>query len=168
MVKRSDQMAKGTLEITNDIMKIGSDIYRINNLVRVGKFEKKSENGGLIFLLLLAILGTFFLGSQEPQIVPVGIGAIIFLGFILSLRKSKYALHLETNSGSGQILWSKKEEDIDSLIELISSVMRAGSKEVKYTVNMNDYSVRDIVMGDKFKSIKDAVIATRGSISQRG
>jgi predicted RNA-binding protein Jag len=95
-------------------------------------------------------------------------GAIKFLGFIISLRKSKYALSLETNSGSGEILWSKKEEDIDSLIELISSVMRDRNKEVRYTVNMNDYTVRDIVMGDKFKSIKDAVIATRGSISQRG
>jgi hypothetical protein len=167
-MERSNQMDKEKLEITNEILKIGSDIYRINNLVRIGKYEKKAENGGLIFFLVLSIIGTFFLGQQEPEVVPVGIGAIIFFGFIISLRKSKYALSLETNSGSGEILWSKKEEDIDSLIELISSVMRDRNKEVKYTVNMNDYTVRDIVMGDKFKSIKDAVIATRGSISQRG
>jgi hypothetical protein len=160
-------MAKGTIEITNEIMKIGSsEIYRIDNLVRIGKLEKKPENGGFIFLLMLTIIGTFLLGSEQPQIVPIGIGAAILLGFIISLRKSKYAVNLETNSGSGEILWSNKEEDVDSLIELISNVMGTKNKEVRYTVNMNDYSVRDIIMGDKFKSIKDAVIATRGSISQ--
>ncbi len=161
-------MNKDTIEITNDIMKIGSkEIYRINNIVRIRKFEEKAENGGLTFLLVLAIAGTIFIGSQEPQIVPIGIGAIILFGFIISQRKSKYAVSLETSSGSGEILWSKNEADVDSLIELISSVMTDKNKEVKYSINMNDYSVRDVVMGDKFKSIKDAVIATRGSISQR-
>jgi hypothetical protein len=79
-MERSNQMAKGKLEITNEILKIGSDIYRINNLVRIGKYEKKAENGGLIFLLLLSIIGTFFLGQQEPEVVPFGIGAIISSG----------------------------------------------------------------------------------------
>jgi hypothetical protein len=161
-------MEDNSLEITNDIMKIGTEIYRIDNLVRIGKREKKAENGGLIVLLLLAIGGTFFLGSQEPEIVPLGIGAAIVLSIIISLRKSKYALSLETNSGSGEVLWSKKEQDIDSLIELISSVMGVKNQAVKYTVNMNDFSVRDIIMGDKFKNIRDAVIATRGATSQRG
>lgn len=160
-------MAKGTIEITNEILRIGSEIYRIKNLVRIGKFEKKAENGGLIFLLILTIVGTFFIGSQEPEFVPVGIAATILWVFILSLRKSKFAVSLETNSGSGEVLWSKDEKVIDSLIELISTAMTTKDKVLKYTVNMNDYSVRDVIMGDKFKNIKDAVIATRGSNAQR-
>ena len=160
-------MATDTLEITNKIMKIGSEIYQINNLVRIGKLEKKAENGGFIVLLLLAVAGTFLLGQQDPELVPFGFGSVVLLIIIISSRKSKFALSIETNSGSGEILWSKKEEDIDSLIELISRVMEAKAQQVKYTVNMNDYSVRDVVLGDKFKSIKDAVIATRGSIAQR-
>ena len=157
-------MKNNSLEITNEIMKIGTEIYRIDNLVRIGKQEEKAEDAGLVFFLLLAIGGTLFLGLQAPGSVSFGLGAIIVLSVIISLRKSKYALRLETNSNSGKILWSKKEEDIDSLIALIASVMEIKNQTVKYTVNMNDFSVKDIIIGDKFKNIKDAVLAARRMI----
>lgn len=48
-------MKDNSLEITNEIVKIGTEIYRIDNLVRIGKREEKAENGGLMIEDLLVI-----------------------------------------------------------------------------------------------------------------
>jgi hypothetical protein len=156
------------LRVTNNILECGDDVYQISNLVRIARFKKEKQNGTLYILMLVAIAGTVFLSQEEPQAVPVGIAAVLLLLVIILFRRTTYALMIETASGSGEVLWSKKKEHIDHLVDLIASVMEHPDRQVNYNVNLHDYSVHETVMGDKFSSIKDAVIATHGAIAKGG
>jgi hypothetical protein len=101
------------------------------------------------------------LGHREPAVPPFGIAAAIVLLVLIAVRRSKYAVRIETNSGSSKLFWTTQERHIDEIIDLILAVMENQEREVNYAINMNDYSVKELVMGDKFKNIKHAAIATR-------
>jgi hypothetical protein len=161
-----------TLEITNRTLKLGSDTYQISNFVSVKKRELPKRNGFLIFLLLVALAVTVVgVASQSgarrqrlpPEAVVVPAAAALVLLLIILGRKSKWALIIETNSGTGEVLTTRKEEFVNQLVALISNVMNDRERQANYIVNIEkatirDQSVREVVMGDKYSNIRDSVI----------
>lgn len=158
------------LEISNNVIKFDHESYQIRNIVRLSKFSEKVSYLGYAVILTVIISGTLFISQQADNegamLIGFGIVFLILLNMIIS--RSKFLLKIETNSGCGTLLYARKEQIIDDLIDLISLVMDSENSSVHYNIDMSDYSVNETVMGDKFSNIKDAVIATRNAVAKGG
>jgi hypothetical protein len=179
-IERNNMRPKKTkdfLNITEKTIKYSGQTYQLINITQVSKLKVTHKRiGKIIFSIVLAAAGLVIAnGPNEFRIVSVFLFPLAFLILIWALvRKNKYALVLETNSGSAEIMSSKDEKFIDELIGIISDVMEkqvSGTNIVAYPKKMqiinNSFNKNvggDEVAGDKFGNINKSNFVNRSNV----
>ena len=154
-----------------------NQVYQLSNITQITKHKLTHKRIAKVILsLMLAAVGVglAIAGERQSGLLPLAAAAFILsiLLFLWALlRRNRYALILETSSGMGEVLVSKKEKFIDELVLTITDVMEKpveGTNLIAYpkttTIVNKSYTnivAGDEVAGDKFENIKNSAIANR-------
>jgi|GEM_PF-6709458 len=170
------------LSITDKIIKYTDgrhteQVYQLSNITQIKKRKLTHKRiAKVVISIALAAGGVAIVATKENDLQPIAAAAIILsiVLFLWSLlRRSHYALILETSSGTGEVLVSKSEKFIDQLVSTITDVMERQIEGTNITAYPKDFTVinnsytknvtGDDVAGDKFENIKNSAIANRSA-----
>lgn len=142
------------LRITNKVIIHNNQAWQVQNITRVGKYIIKKSNPLKVKIVFMNI-GILLIGLlMANEGIAFGIflfcGAVLYLVFKLFkkiFQKSKYALKIETSSGSSELFTSHDESFIDRLVVEITEVIQNQSlmQEVRkeLTVNIDRRTIYD-------------------------
>lgn len=118
------------LSITNSTISLDSTVYQIKNIAQVGKYRIRPKYFfNITFIIISGLIGFAF---PRLLILPL-IGIIERI-----LKKRKYGVRIETNSGGTSLIASTDESLIDRIIKRIVEVMNNQDTPVNYTFNIAD------------------------------
>lgn len=118
------------LSITNSTISLASTVYQIKNIAQVGKYRIRPKYFfNITFIIISGLIGFMF-----PRLL-----ILPFVGIVERiLKKKKYGVRIETNSGGTSLIASTKESFIDEVIEKIVEVMNNQDIPANYTFNISD------------------------------
>lgn len=162
------------LEITNQTLRFSNQIIQMRNITRVGKYTIRQRWKILVGLLVPVVaVGSLVVMTDQrtdpDRIAVLVVGGVILVVLILLLLKKKtFALLLETSSSSKQLFTTKDGPFMDELVDTIGEVLDNQEKPANYTVNIRsakieDHSVRETVMGDKYENVHGSQIKSPGA-----
>ncbi|MFN0146030.1 MAG: DUF6232 family protein [Dehalococcoidia bacterium] len=134
----------GVISIENNVMVWGHQIFQVANLTSISKYRVRRNNLWLYVLMLLVVGAAVYVPSATEEIAaPIigaaGVGFLFVLLLVAALlRRKRYAVRIETNSGTGKVGVATDEQIVDAIINELGTVMRSRDYAGKVTINVKN------------------------------
>lgn len=128
----------------------GSEVYPLKQVARFGKFKITESKIPLIVVIGLGIFGLYLLTHLSLSNVFFALPALAIAGYGIwqRLQPGRFALGIETASGSSRYLVSTDEAFIDEVLELMTRYIEEETVGNTRIVNFVDRSIR--IKGNNF------------------